>query len=335
MKRSSFFALFIIILTTSSCTKYGYVNLQYPTAPEVFLPENIHSLAVINRSFKLKEDHTTVIESITSGEIAGSDKKASNECLRGVYDRMSGSHLLNIVVASNVKLYGTGSREMPAMLDWKVVKKICDSTKTDVLLVLETFDSNSDIVAGAVTNQVNAILNGNPPPPPLQQIRMNVISNWRLYDPSSQKIIDQYQTTDHLVFDAGSGALAIPPPEALPKTAYNAGQSYIERFLPGYYTVKRDMYKRGKGSEKKEFLKAFRKSEVANWEGAAKVWEPLTKSRNGTNAGRACLNMAVANEVLGKQQEALEWAKKAYEDYGIKLARDYQNQLKERIRMEY
>jgi hypothetical protein len=74
---------------------------------------------------------------------------------------------------------------------------------------------------------------------------------------------------------------------------------------------------------------------VANWEGAAEVWKPLTKSKNNTNAGRACLNMAVANEVLGKQEEALEWAKKAYEDYGIKLARDYQNQLKERIRMEY
>lgn len=333
MKRSLLFL--VIIAGFSSCTKYGYVSLKYPTAPEVFLPENIHTISMVNRSAKQKEDHSSVIESIASGEIAGSDKKASSECLRGAFDRMNGSNIVNIKVASNVKLYGTGTRDMPEMLSWKVVKAICDSTKSDALLVLETFDSNSDLVTGAVTEQVNAILNGSPPPPPLHQVRMNVISSWRLYDPYLEKILDQYQTTSFLTFDGGSSPIAIPPPEALPQTAYNTGMEYIERFLPGYYNVRRDMYKRGKGKDKSEFLRAFRKSEVADWEEAMKVWEPLTRSSNRRNAGRACLDMAVANEVLGKPQEALKWAKKSYEDYGITIARDYQNQLKERIRLEY
>jgi hypothetical protein len=330
------FLLFLIVLTgITSCKKYGYVRLKYPTAPYVFLPDNIKTIAVVNRSAKIKEDQASIIESIASGEIAGSDKKASSECLRGVHDRMIGSRIVNIIVPANVKLYGTGNRDIPEMLDWKTVKRIWDSTKADALLVLESFDSNSDLLAGTVNTQINAILNGSPPPPPLQQIRMNVTSMWRLYDPASQKIIDQHQATDHIVFNAGSAPIPVPPPEALPNTAYNAGQNYIERFLPGYYFVKRDMYKRGKGGDKQEFLRAFRKSEVANWEEAAQVWEPLTKSRNRTNAGRACLNMAVANEVLGNPEQALKWAQKSYEDYGIKLARDYQNQLKERIRLEY
>ena len=164
---------------------------------------------------------------------------------------------------------------------------------------------------------------------------MNVLSNWRLYDPVNQKIIDQYQGTDYMTFDVANSAAFMTPPDALPKTAYFAGEEYIERFLPSYYYVRREMYKRGKGKDKKEFLRAFRKSEVANWEGAMEVWKELSKSHRSVNAGRACLDVAVCYEVLGNINEAMVWAKKAYEDYGNKLALEYQKQLRYRLDVEY
>jgi hypothetical protein len=335
--KKSICLLFIVAALFSSCSKYGYVKLNYPTAPQAFLPENIHTIAIVNRSLTKKDDNTSIIESIASGEIAGSDKKASDECLKGVYDKINGWRKLNIVIPKKNRLYGTGTRETPELLDWKTVKHICDSTKADALLVLETFDSNSDILSSAINSTVNAVITGTAPTPPTRQIRMNVVCYWRLYDPVNQKIIDQYQSTSFMTFDAGNSLIAIPPPEALPQTAYRAGEEYVQRFFSNYYYVSRNLYKRGKGRDKQKFLTAFRKTEVANWEGAQQVWEPITKSNNNnnTNAGRACLNMAVAYEVLGQSDKALFWAKKAYEDYGNKLARDYQNQLKHRIQMEY
>lgn len=329
------FVLFLIAIVFSSCSKYGNVKLKYPTAPEAILPENIHTIAIVNRSLTKKEDQKSVFESIVSGEIAGSDKKASDECLKGVYDGIQGWIQMNIVIPTKTRLYGTGTRETPELVDWKIVKHLCDSTKADALLVLETFDSNSDILANTVNTAVNSVLTGTPPPPPLHQVRMNVYCYWRLYDPVNQKIIDQYQSTSFLTFDGGGSAIAIPPPGALSQTAYHAGEEYIQRFLPNYYYVNRSLFKRGKGADKQRFLTAFRKSEVADWEGALLAWEPLTKSNNRTNAGRACLNMAVAYEVLGKTDQAIIWAKKGYEDYGNKLARDYQNQLQYRLRYEY
>jgi hypothetical protein len=327
--------LLLVAIAISGCTKYGNVRLKYPTAPIAYLPENVTTIAVVNRSFSKKDDHESVIESIATGEIAGSDKKASDECLRGIYDQMNGWHKMSIVIPENIKLYGTGTRDIPEMLDWKVVREICDSTKAQALLVLESFDSNSDILASAITNGVNAVMTGNVPPPPSHQVRMNVFSFWRLYYPAEEKIADQFESHNFLTFDAGSAPFPIPPPEALPKTAYNAGEQYIERFFPGYNYVRRDMYKRGKGRDKQQFLAAFRKSEVADWERALEDWKELSKSKNRTNAGRACLDIAVAYEVLGKTNDALIWAKKAYEDYGIRLARDYENQLSYRLRIEY
>ncbi|MCW3083955.1 MAG: hypothetical protein JWP12_1321 [Bacteroidetes bacterium] len=315
----------------SGCSKYGNVQLKYPTAPLVFLPSTIHSIAIVNRSLTKKEDHSSVIESVISGEVAGSDKLASDECLKGVFDRINGWRQLNVVIPAKTRLYGTGTRETPELLDWKTVKQICDSTKTDALLVLETFDSNSDLISSAITNGVNAVVNGTAPSPAVNQIRMNVICFWRMYDPVNQKIVDQYQSTSYLTFDG----TRVPPPEALPQTAYQAGKEYIQRFLPNYYYVRREMYKRGKGRDKQAFLAAFRKSEVADWEAAMAAWQELAKSNNRKNAGRACLDVAVSYEVLGKIDQALIWAKKAYEDYGNKMARTYQNELSYRIRFEY
>ncbi len=336
MKKFIFTSLVISVALFSSCSKYGYVQLKYPTPPPVYLPEGIHTLAIVNRSLVKKEDkQNSVIDAIINGKIAGSDKLASDECLKGVFDRINGYRDINIVIPSQTRLYGTGTRQTPEILDWNLVKQICDSTKADALLVLESFNSSSDVILATVTNQINNVLNGNPvnvAPP--SQIRMNVISFWRLYDPIYKKIIDQYQTSSYLTFDAGSSSIPVPPPDALSKTAYAAGQEYIERFLPGYYFVKRDMYKRGKGSSKQKFLAAFRHSEVADWNGAIPIWEELAKNSRRKNAGRACVDLAVAYEVLGKTDTALMWAKKAYEDYGNKVGRDYANKLKYRVNIE-
>ena len=305
-----YFLLIIASTLFSSCSKYGYVSLKYPTAPYAVLPDNIHNIAVVNRSLTKKENKKPIIDAILTGEIGGSDKEASDEAIKGVFDRINGWRHISIIIPPHTRLYGTGTRETPEILDWKVVKSICDSSNADALLVLENFDSNSGIVADNINNQVNAVLTGNAPPRPIVQVRMNVESFWRLYDPSTQKIIDEYKSTNFINYDGG--VLAIPPPEALLQTAYASGEQYIQRFLPGYYYVKREMFKRGKGSEKYEFLKGFRRSEVADWQGASEVWLELTKSKRRKNAGRACLDMAVACEVLGKTNDAFMWARPHY-----------------------
>jgi Family of unknown function (DUF6340) len=300
------------------------------------LPDNIKRIAVVSRSLSPAENRNANIrEAVLTGEVAGSDKIASDECLKAIFDRMNGFRDYTIVFPSKIRLMGTGTRVTPDILDWNIVRNICDSTHTDALLVLEMFDSNSDLLATTISNQVNDVINsGKVKPVSLPtQVRMNVLSYWRMYDPQHEAIIDQYQSTNFLTFST-SGPLHFPPPEALPQTAYSAGEEYVERFLPGYYKVKRDLYKRGKGNFKSHFLAGFRKSEVANWEGAYDVWKGIAENANNKNAGRACLNLAVACEVLGKTDEALSWAKKAYEDYGNKLGREYANKLKYRISIE-
>ncbi len=326
----------VVVVIFSGCSKYGFVNLNYPTNPAVYLPENIKTIAVVNRSLTKKEDKEKKIsEAIATAEIAGSDRRASDECLKGVFDMANGRRGINIVIPSKTRFYGTGTRETPELLDWKLVKSVCDSTKADALLVLETFDSNSDLIVSALTSQVKNVINGNAPKADLpNQIRMNVLVFWRMYDPKTKTIVDQYQSRSFLTFNATGLNFAFAPPEALPNTAYAAGQEYFDRFLPGYYVVKRDMYKKTKGSGKQEFSAAFRRAEVANWQEAIDKWKEVLKHSSHKTAGKACLNIAVSYEVLGNTDLALEWAKKSYEDYNNKLARDYSKILLNRKNLE-
>lgn len=331
--------LAIVALFLSSCSKYGNVSLRFPTAPRVEFPSDIKSVALVNRSgTNTKPSGLNIAEAILSGEVAGSDKKASNSCLRGVYDKMNGWHQINVVHLEKRKLTGTGNRQTPELLDWATVKHLCDSTKTDALLVLENFDSNSDVTVNTVGNVLNKAA-GAPSAPvtaPASQIRMNVECYWRLYNPNTKQVIDQYKSQSHLLFTPGPLGLAVPPPEALAQTAYQAGEEYVQRFFPVYNNVNRTLYKKGKKPQKDAFRAAFRKTEVANWQGAIDSWtETLKGTSSSKNAGRLCLNIAVGYEVLGNIEEAQVWAKKAYEDYGNKIARNYNNQLKYRARYEY
>lgn len=333
MKKRNLLIWIIFALVLSSCSRYGYVHLNYPQAPVAYLPEGVDDLAVVNRSLtKAENQQTKVIESIMTGEIAGSDKLASDEAIKGVYDGIHMAEGIHIIIPKDLHLYGTGTRETPAVLDWEDVSAICDSTQADALLVLETFDSNSDLLAQTAVGQLGSILStGKPSIRVPRQARVDVRCYWRLYDPRTKTIADQFQQSHFLSFDLLS---PIPPFQALSETAYAAGREYVQRFLPSYYQVRRELYKKGKGRDKYQFNTGWRRSEVANWEGAIEAWLPLANNPGSQLAGQASLNIAVAHEVLGDTEQALEWAQRAYEDYGDKLGRDYAKTLLRRKNIE-
>ncbi|MCQ0111709.1 hypothetical protein SAMN04487906_0071 [Zhouia amylolytica] len=332
MKKLYFLYLMLCALGLEACSS-GYVYLNYPQEPEVILPKGVENIVVVNRSLTREDDQQNkTLESVATGEIAGSDKLASDEAVKGVMSGVQHHSNLTVLIPDTLRLYGTGTRRTPDVLKWEKVDAICKASDADVLLVLETFDSNSDILLNTVADQVSSVINtgkvkGRLP----QQTRVDVRSYWRLYDPYSKTIIDQFQQTHYMNFNLVNG---VPPLNALPETAYAAGFDYISRFLPSYYRVRRDMYKKGKGRDKRKFDAGWRRSEVANWDGAIEIWTGIAANPNSKSAGRAALNVAVAYEVLGKTDLALEWAQRAYEDYGDKQGRDYAKILLRRKRFE-
>lgn len=333
MKIKYIISLIVTSTIVVSCGSYGYVYLDYPQSPQVSLPHEIDEIAIVNRSLIKEENRQNrVFESVITGEVAGSDKIASDEAIKGVLAGMQNQNYIKMILPDTLRIYGTGTRQLPDVLSWDLVSGICADNQADALLVLETFDSNSNIVIQTAVQQVSSVLKSGKPSPQLpRQAQVDVRSYWRLYDPYTKTIIDQFQQTHLLNFSLING---VPPLNALPETAYAAGYDYASRFLPGYYRVKRDLYKKGKGKDKNEFATGWRRSEVANWKDAIEIWTRIASNVNSVSAGRAALNVAVAYEVLGNTELALEWAQRAYENHGDKQARDYAKILLRRKRFE-
>jgi hypothetical protein len=332
-KNSLIYGFLILILTITGCSKYGYVSLNFPQPPETYLPDDVNFIAVVNRSLAEEKDaENRIVEAVTTAEVAGSDRLASDECIKGAFEAAKQMDGTEMIIPQQLKLTGTGTREMPELLDWDLVAGICESEGTDALLVLETFDSNTDLLLTTATEQAAAIITKGSPKATLPgRVNVNVVCYWRLYHPGTRSIIDQYQHSTYLSFDTNGG---LPPPTALTETAYEAGIVYINRFLPGFYVERRDLYKRTSGSAKHQFRAGYRRAEVANWEGAIELWDELSTHPKHKTAGRACLNIAVANEVLGNTDLALDWAKRSYEYHNDRLGRSYSKILLRRKSLE-
>lgn len=321
MKRTTFVLLLAMItVILSSCSKFAMVSFNYPVPPQKHMPENIKTIAIANRSLTPKENKTgKIIESVISGEIEVSDRKASNECIVGVMERLANNEDIRCVIASENRLFGSGTRDIPTPLDWEKVSEICQSSNSDALLVLEMFDSNSDMFS------LPKIL--LPRHHSDDERTFQVKMYWRLYDPSLRQVIDQYECNRQLTF-VSDGSTATVPPKALHGAAYTGGLEYIERYLPGYFIVDRQLFKKGKSNGKEAFKSAYRYIEMNDWERAADTWEDVIRNQEPENVGRAYLNMAVYFEQIGNIEEAIRYAQIAYSDHGIKQARDYEFALR-------
>ena len=68
-----------------------------------------------------------------------------------------------------------------------------------------------------------------------------------------------------------------------------------------------------------------------DWKGASDLWLKHTSDSDSKMAGYACYNMALACEIDGDLETAIDWAKKAYVDHKNSKALNYMNILQRRL----
>jgi len=67
--RRNLILIVLIALAATGCSKYGYVSLTYPVEPEAYLPRDVHSIAIVNRSLTSEEEKDAkVFEAMRRGD---------------------------------------------------------------------------------------------------------------------------------------------------------------------------------------------------------------------------------------------------------------------------
>ena len=331
MKAQYFLIVFFIFLISSCTTSSVLVSIQRPA--DITLSQDVKTVVVANRTSPSRKNLAgNIIEGLITGEGIGMDKKGSEYCINGLVSLLENSDRFNIKNIGDLELKGTGTSSFSMPLKWKKVNGICSSYKADALIVLETFDSDSRMVVGAPVTRKRKVkgVRRNEILYPATLI-MNIESGWRIYDVNKQRIVDENKFTEIKEFSAmghtpDEAIMNLPSKRrAIKDAGLFAGRQYGFRISPIWIKVNR-LYYSGKFDELKSAKKYIKQGD---WDSAIEIWMPLTSDNDMKLAGRSAFNMALASEIKGGLNAAIDWAKKAQE-LGEKKAYNYINVLNRR-----
>lgn len=329
--------IFIIFLALAcySCSSTNLMSLSVMEPAPVSMPSNIKTVAVVNRTQASQATQgIDAVHKVLSLETNDLQKAGAQASMHGLSDELMKNNRFSEVKPLNLDLRSYGAGIFPSALQWDSVDRICRESNVDAIFSLELFDTESKINYGATPTNLNVGLANLPVVEHHVNMTTSVKTGWRIYDPSSRTILDEYV----LSRDFSSSASGINPLvaasalngriEAVKDVSTQAGQAYAARILPYWIRVSRDYFVGGNDN----FKTAKRKAQAGDWNGAADLWQQETRNSDRKLAGRACYNMAIIAEINGNLDGAIQWAQKSYEDYKIRLALDYLNVLNYRKR---
>lgn len=326
----------VISIVFSSCSPTNFLTLGVAEPSQVFIPSNIKTIGIIDRSLPSKENEKLdKLDKILSLEYQNIDAEAAYQSIVGLQDELLKNNRFSevkIIGAIDSKNSGTGI--FPTALFWNEIEQICNEQKVSAIFELSFYDTDTRIDYKAVPIEIGGPLGIKVP---LIEHHATVFTTiktgWRIYDPTSKLILDEY-VENELVESKGVGInptkaieAIVGRKQAVLQVSNNMGHNYAFRVIPYTINVQREYYVRGS----ENFKVAKRYAQTGNWDGAAELWFKEVSNAKSKIAGRACYNMAIINEINGDLNAAVEWASKSYADHKNKMALGYLNVLKYRI----
>jgi hypothetical protein len=316
-----------------SC-KTSQLTLSVTEPAPVTVPAYVKKVGVINRSMPTDETKAIdIVDKALSLEGVDLDKEGAMESIKGLSEELlQNERFIEVKALNNVDLRSSRLTVFPAPLSWVTVDRICKENNTDALFSLEKFDTDTRVNYSNRKVELKTPFGKIPGIEHQADVETIVKTGWRIYDPASNSILDEYVYTESVV-STGRGInplLAIAAiagrKGAVNEVSINAGRGYALRIVPYRLRVTRDYFVKGTDN----FKIAKRRAQMDNWDGAGELWLKETENPKMKIAGRAAYNMAIISEINGNVDVAIEWAVKSYQDYDNKLAREYVNILRNR-----
>ena len=335
MKLQLFFPL-LLALAATSCMRTASLTVLQPA--KFTVPENIAKLAVVDRS-KPSNGWVNVLEGVLTGEAIGQDRQSRQEAVAGLTDGLRNTPRFQVIPTGIEMTTTKGGVNMPAPLPWSEIERICRENNADAVVTIESFDSDNNTNTKRVESK-SKDKNGKETITVRYEsnMRTSVRMGWRMYDPKSKTILDEFVTDDYIP-SSGSGSTERNALSNLPsqtsvsrRVAKLGGIEYGMRIAPTYVNISREYYAKAKGV-KTQMKQAARFASSGSWDKAAEQWGRLYETRKAERktAGRLAYNMAVAAELKGNLPLAMEWAKKSWEVHGNKKAKRYIYDLQDRM----
>ncbi|NQU86087.1 MAG: hypothetical protein HQ541_10030, partial [Mariniphaga sp.] len=229
--------LIIVTAWVSSCTIYKEYPVDIYKPGETTLPSNALNIAIVSRNFKYNIDtlqhyYKTELKLVKDkkNQHINIDSLAVSRTLKGIATELQNSEKFAEIELWPYNIIKQHKGEKLSPFKWEIVNNLTNPVNADLLISLESL------------SYFFSSLKSNDNYPPFNQVI--TASVWGIYDPSSEKIIEQKQLIDTIYWDGydndGGKNYNVPNRlDAIELACEIAGKNYAKRLSPSWLEVNR------------------------------------------------------------------------------------------------
>ena len=329
----------VLIDLLSSCVTTGQISVQISVPAKRSIPAEIQSVVLMNRSMNggftdYNQDslEARLIRKKLHFDDIFLDSVASDSTLKAMANAMyeSGRFDVSIPLRRNLPNNNSSFADISPSLTLSQVKQICAEFNVDALLSLENFYEK--VKTSYKTGYGNAYNGGN-----LKEynayVEVAFHSDWKLYQPKEKLLVAKFEVND-TIFWAKNGPTLQETYEQLPliKEALMGGavenaRNFAEYISPVWQSQNRRYFT----TNILEIDKAVTLLLNNDWKEAEKIWMKYSTVTSPALRSKIEFNLALASEMNGTLNEAIEWAQKSFQTKYSKASEDYLRLLKTRL----
>ena len=310
--------LFLIVISAFySCTSLKKIGIEVSVLPEYPIAEDIQSLALLNRSMtsQFANNKTDTLEKVLIAnklvmDSVFQDSIASDTVIQVAAKALFESGRFDVVVPKDRNIVRSDTERIANPLNNNFINEICKDFNVDAVLVLEGFAErlttkyylNEIQTPDNVTKEYSATTD------------IIYFSEWRLYRPNDLRPVIRFQIGDSIFWKSYSYSLEdlyVQMPrikEALNGGGIDAALKMTKYVSPSWVHQSRNYFLTGKP----EIDAAVSPIKNNKWEEAAAIWAKYSNVNSKTVRSKVEFNLALASEMTGDIDLAIEWGLKSF-----------------------
>jgi hypothetical protein len=332
---------FVFVLSVLySCVSLKKIGIQVSVLPEYKIAEDIQGLALLNRSMT-KQFTNNVTDSLDKGlnisklakDSVFRDSIATDTVIQVAARGLFESGRFDVVIPMERNIVRDDTDEVYTPLNINYIDSICKNFNVDAVLVLEGF---KELLSKEYDINVNDGTFFELAKAYRATTSISYISVWRLYKPNDLKQVIRFQLGDSIFWDTEGYSLKYVDSQmprikdALIGGGIAAGLKIADYISPKWASQTRYYYTTGN----KEIDAAVPLIQNNKWEEAAAIWSKFATVNSKTTRSKVEFNLALAAEMNGDPDLAIEWGLKSFKTRYTKVTEDYLKMLDSEIKAQ-
>lgn len=283
----------------SSCVTLNEFPIEVFQPAKITLPAEIKNVTIVGRNLKYENDtlqnyYSKDFRLVKNKKTFNTDSISVQACLDSLSQKLQAQKRFNKITALPVSSFPVQFVKNLHAPSKNLIQEIETKTGADALIMLDTYSGFYSIYKNSDDGRSVA--------------QVVTASIWTIFDVSKNRMISHTSLVDTVYwdgFDSNQNYLVSRIPDkkaAIQIAAGLVGINFSKNIIPYWATV----YRNTLSNNQADFKKAAELAKKNKWEEASAMWKKYTESKNKRYKIHALYNLAIASEMEGNIEAAVE-----------------------------